>query len=209
MHKGVILLVKADDKEDALQEVENFMEPFGEGQVWDWYQIGGRWNNTLAPKELVDQYNIIVDNNILIKGEKTSFISQQQVEDNKEKLQQEWEKLGLKGQNPFCDHYNLGDGGNYYDIVKLEDCLDTVKDWLKDLNKEKEKYWNKMLEAKKEAEEDKYDMSGYYAGIYKNLQYGSFSFESNVFNITEHEAEKLPNEDEIKDYFAVMVDMHN
>lgn len=124
-------------------------------------------------------------------------------------MQKEWENLGLKGSNPYCNHYQLPNEGNYYDVVKLEDCLDIVKDWLKDLNVEKEIIWNKMLIAKKEAEEDKHDMSGYYAGIYKNLQYGNFSFESNVFDITVQEAEKLPDKNEIKDYFAVMMDMHN
>lgn len=54
MHKGVILLVKAESKENALEQVKDFMEPYGEGFVWDWYQIGGRWNNELAPKDLVD-----------------------------------------------------------------------------------------------------------------------------------------------------------
>ena len=37
MHKGVILLVKAQDKEEAKQEVSNFMEQYGDGDVWDWY----------------------------------------------------------------------------------------------------------------------------------------------------------------------------
>ena len=209
MHKGVILLVKAENKEDALEQVENFMEPYGNGLVWDWYQIGGRWNNTLAPKDLIDQYNIIVDNQILIKEDELPFISQRQVDNNQERLQKEWENLGLKGKNSYCNHYQLSDEGNYYDVVKLEDCLETVKEWVKDLDKEKENCWNEMMQAKEDAKQGKYDMSGYYAGIYKNLDYGEFSFESNVFDITKNEAEEIPDEAEIKDYFAVMVDMHN
>ena len=38
MHKGVILLVKTLDKEEALNEVESFLEPYGEGDVWGAYR---------------------------------------------------------------------------------------------------------------------------------------------------------------------------
>ena len=209
MHKGVILLVKADSKEDALIQVTDFMESYGEGDVWDWYSIGGRWNNSLAPKDLLDQFKIKVDNEILIKQEGSSWISQQQVDENQELLQKAWEECGLEGLNSYCDHYSLPEDGNIYDIVPLISCLETVKDWTKDLNKEKEEYWNKMLEAKEKAKEGEYDMSGYYAGRYKDLQYGNFCFESNVYNVETGKAESLPKEEEIVDYYAVMVDMHN
>ena len=68
MHKGVILLVKTLDKEEALNEVESFLEPYGEGDVWDWYRIGGRWNNTLAPKDKLDIFKEKCDT-ILVKEE--------------------------------------------------------------------------------------------------------------------------------------------
>ena len=57
MHKGVILLIAVESKDDALEEVEGFLERYGDGNVWDWYQIGGRWNNTFAPKELKDKFD--------------------------------------------------------------------------------------------------------------------------------------------------------
>ena len=53
MHKGVIILVEAEDRQDAMNKVEDFLEPYGDGDVWDWYSIGNRWHNTLAPAELV------------------------------------------------------------------------------------------------------------------------------------------------------------
>ena len=61
MHKGVILLTKASDKEEALDSVREFLENYGDGDVWDWYQIGGRWSNTLAPKEKAEQWYSIID----------------------------------------------------------------------------------------------------------------------------------------------------
>lgn len=164
MHKGVILLVKASDKEEALSEVESFLEPYGEGFVWDWYQIGGRWNNTLAPKD-------------------------------------------KQGNNNYCDHYSLPEYGNVYDIVPLKDCIDVVKEWCKDLDKEREELWDKLVQAKEEAKEGKWDSTGYLAGQYRDAHYGNFCFDSNVYNVTEGLAEDIP--DNIEEYFAVMVDMHN
>jgi len=49
MHKAVILLTKANDsKIEALENVRKFLRGY-ENDVWDWYAIGGRWNNHLAP----------------------------------------------------------------------------------------------------------------------------------------------------------------
>lgn len=47
MHKGIILLVKCRDKESAFHKVELFMPRYGNGKVWDWWRIGGRWSGTL------------------------------------------------------------------------------------------------------------------------------------------------------------------
>ena len=50
MHKGVILLTKASDRDEAVSQVESFLENYGDGDVWDWYVIGGRWSGTLNTK---------------------------------------------------------------------------------------------------------------------------------------------------------------
>jgi len=47
MHKGVILIVKADDKDEAQTRAEEFLEQYGDGDVWDWYAFGGRWTGLL------------------------------------------------------------------------------------------------------------------------------------------------------------------
>ena len=48
MHKGIICLIRATGRNDALQIVIEFLNLF-EGNVFDWYQIGGRWTQTLSP----------------------------------------------------------------------------------------------------------------------------------------------------------------
>ena len=206
MHKGVILLVKSTDREEILSEVEKFMEPYGDGNVWDWYRIGGRWNNTLAPKDKLEKFQKKCDE-ILVKDEEHGFLSQKEVDNKQDLLQKAWEEVGLEGENSYCNHYNLPHEGNIYDIVKLTDCIETVKSWCRDLEREKVDIWEKMVDAKEKADKGEYDMSGYFAGQYKDAQYGSFCFESNVYNISEWKAEKIP--DNIDEYYAIMVDMHN
>lgn len=208
MHKGVILLVDAESKDDALDKVKDFLEQYGDGDVWDWYQIGGRWSNTLAPKELKGKFYQKVSSEILMPQEGDSWISQQQqVDDNRELLQSTWEELGLLGNNPYCNHYCLPDKGNVYDIVKLTSCIETVKEWVKDVNKESEELFEKILKSREEAKEGKYNMSGYYAKQYSDIIGGYFSFETNIYNISTGEAECIP--EDINNYYAIMVDMHN
>lgn len=48
MHKGVICLTKATDEQDAISNVESFLDSYGDGKVWDWFEIGGRWSDTLG-----------------------------------------------------------------------------------------------------------------------------------------------------------------
>lgn len=201
MHKGCIILVKATDKEDALGQVVNFMEPYGDGDVWDWYQIGGRWTNTLAPKVLVDAFNEKAKE-MLPVGEH-GFYLQKDVDKLLPDLQKTWEKVGLNGQCPFSNHYDLPNEGGYYDAAPLAECLDTVKEWVKDLEKEKEELFGKLIESR----EKKDTMDAYYAGLYKDASYGNFCFESNVYNVTEELAEEIP--DDVTGYWAVMVDMHH
>ena len=66
---------------------------------------------------------------------------------------------------------------------------------------------NEDILAKEEAKEGKWNSIGYLAGQYRDAQYGNFCFDSNVYNVTEGLAENIP--DNIEEYFAVMVDMHN
>lgn len=81
-------------------------------------------------------------------------------------------------------------------IMKLSKCLDIVKDYKKDLQKEIEEAWNTLLESK----------NGYHAKRYAYLKAGDFYNDSNVFNIQTGEAEKIP--EDIENYYAVIVDIH-
>jgi hypothetical protein len=206
MHKGVILLVKADDAQDATSQVNNFLEPFGDGDVWDWYVIGGRWSGTLNKsantfyKKAEEHFKAAYPDN------ENPFLTSTMVEEQATALQEIWESLGETSTNPYKrnTYNNLGDED---DIVRLSDCISVVKEWTKDMDKEAEEQWNKMIEAKKE--EDAHDMSPYYAKRYAEAKYDEFCFDSNVYDTVNHtndpeEALKNPEE-----WWAVMVDMHN
>lgn len=210
MHKGVILLTEAENREEAKEKVEEFLEQYGDGDVWDWYDIGNRWNNTLAPKDKAEEFQKWIHETYKDVF-KDGYYSLNDLENEKDKkiIQEKWESLELKGYNPYYSAYGFSipnDKGDY-NIIPLKECVDIVKEWVKDLNEEKEKLWQKMVEAREESKNGKYDISGYYAGQYKNAQYENFCFESNVYNVTTEEAERLP--EEIEKYWAVMIDMHN
>ncbi len=211
MHKGVIILVKAEDRDEALTKVDNFMEQY-QNEVWDWYSIGNRWHNTLAPKEKIEEFQKWVKETYKDVFKEHGYnINDLENETVRPIIQGKWEELGLRGINPYYSAYgfDVKDTEDDYNVIPLRECLETVKGWIRNLDKEKKEAWDKMLKAKKEAENGEYDMSGYYAGIYKDAQYGSFCFETNVYNADEYVSEVLPKEEEINEYWAVMVDMHN
>tara|TARA_B100000131_G_scaffold221323_1_gene212833 strand:- start:23881 stop:24489 length:609 start_codon:yes stop_codon:yes gene_type:complete len=50
MHTLHIIAVVAEDEEDAILAAESALEPYGQGRVWDWFDVGGRWNGALGGK---------------------------------------------------------------------------------------------------------------------------------------------------------------
>jgi hypothetical protein len=42
-----VIAVEAVDEYSAKAAVETFLEGYGDGRVWDWYEVGGRWDNSL------------------------------------------------------------------------------------------------------------------------------------------------------------------
>lgn len=207
MHKGVILLVKADSREDATEKVDDFMVPYGDGDVWDWWRIGGRWMNQLAPKDKLAEYSKQMRELLGVKEDQYG-ISCQALETNRDKLQKIWEDLGLKGKQP--DYYDGGfsfsmpDSGEYYDVVPLTECIDTVKDWNFDADEKAEETFKKVLEERGKSKKD--TMSAYYAERYASLKYQVFSFDCNVYNIDNYDY-SIP--EELSGWYAVMIDMHN
>jgi len=204
MHKGIILIVKANDKKAALAETAKFLEGY-QDTVWDWYVIGGRWTQTLAPmhKEFMEKAKKLFE----IERKKKGFLSQQEVSNKQAELQKIWSvNLKAKGENPYCDHYKLPNEGGYYDVLPLADCINIVKEWQQTIKtaQEEEKKAQDWLNGKRG--KDNYSMYGYVLKCAAELYQQRFSFETNVYNL---ETEDFSIPENFEGYFAVMIDIHN
>lgn len=89
MHANHLILVKADDWESAISEAEDFLKDYGNGNVWDWYEIGGRW----SWKENDDQYHSDRKSNVL------------EISKNKAKAKKLIKEM-LKYQEDYVKRYN-------------------------------------------------------------------------------------------------------
>lgn len=211
MHKGVICLTKATDKDEAISNVESFLEQYGDGDVWDWYVIGGRWSGLLNPKHNLFQEKAEKHFKAAYPEKEHPFLTQNMVEEQSAALDTIWAEIGGTGKHPY-QRDSYANGGADDDSVPMSTCLEIINEWKTDMRAEAEKHFEKMLEAR-ENEKDKDSkfntMSAYYAGLYKDCLYDNFSFESNVYNIdegTNDVTSALENPDK---YYAVVVDMHN
>lgn len=211
MHKCVLLLSKSSSKEEALEQVSEFMGNY-QDKVFDWYSIGNRWNNILAPADLLEEFETWIKKEYAHVFSKSCYkIDDLENPKDRKIIQDKWKELGLKGQNPYYSAYGfkLDTTLDNYNCIPLKDCIDFVKSWCRDLTKEASEYWDKMMEAKAEETtiNPKSTMSAYYAKRYAEAIYDDFCFESNVFNITENIGETIP--DDIENYYVTVIDMHD
>jgi hypothetical protein len=138
--------------------------------------------------------------------DKGEFLSTKMVQEQTQALELIWEEIGGEGSNPYARSSYDRDGDDD-DALPLSNCLRVVTEWTKDMNAEAETFWGKMLESKKP--ESEHDMSAYYANRYAECKYDEFCFESNVYDIDEQTNNPSTALENVDQYFAVMVDMHN
>jgi len=132
------------------------------------------------------------------------------------KIQNKWQELGLKGINSYYSGFGFGldDSEDDYNVIPLRDCIDTVKEWVRDLDKEIENEWKEMVEIKNEMNENEDKRKLLKSTLaYKSKKFSEvvgdyFSDNSNVYDETTGYGERIPNEEDIDKYWAVMVDIH-
>lgn len=202
MHKAVILLVPASNREEAKGKSEEFLKEYGGDKVWDWYVIGGRWSGTLNPKHA--EFDKLARE---IVPAKDDFISQQDVDSKQPELQRAWMNLGQDGPNPWANHYkNVPEEGGLYDIMPLADCITVVNDWQQDPKEAGDKEVKEGNERwGVSADKPDLNMYGYSLKIAGSLYSQDFSFNCNVFNTNSWNF-SLPESPD--DWWAVIVDMH-
>lgn len=218
MHKGMILLTKAEDADDAIANVESFLENYGEGNVWDWYDIGGRWTGLLSGYDPADDPENQETCNLCggtgfrtdqigksARVEQPTYTCNGCGEYNQETKEWGHGKYGpgvkLKWPTSWVKHHG--------DAMPLSLCLPKVQEWARDLKKTTQEFLYKMneeLEAEK-ANPDGYKMSGYYARQYADDIGGYFCFNTNVYDVELGEAESIP--EDTTGYWAVVCDLHN
>lgn len=198
MHKGVVLIVKADNREEAKEKADEFMERYGEGNVWDWYVIGGRWSGTMNEKN--NAFNEAVRQKFQPKHD--FGYSMQEVEALRPQLQALWEEMGGKGVNTWSrDQYRHE--GFPDDILPLSECLAVVKEYGGDPDEK-----IKGMEERAEEYKQKGDkiMRGYMMRCAGEMLSQNFCFNCNVYNTEEYNY-SIPEDP--AGFFAVMIDMHN
>ena len=61
MHFVNIIFVVADDENSAVALAEDSIKDYGEGRVWDWYEVGGRWHGSLKGNDIINAKDYGVD----------------------------------------------------------------------------------------------------------------------------------------------------
>lgn len=214
MHYLLILINKAENEETALNNVENFLELF-EGDLFDYYKIGGRWNNYLAPKNIKMEHEKWVKERFKDAFYKDGSynISIIEEKDNRIEIQKKWIELGGKGFNPFFSVHVFGNEKHPYNIVPVKDCLDNIKEVMRtvaSIEAEREKRWEELLKLRNEKENPvlvewaalalakAYDID-------LNEETTVYLIDKNV-EITDQNINIL--NDHLDEYYAVVVDIH-
>lgn len=211
MHKRIVLLIQASNNEEAEDKAKDFLEPYGNGQVWDWYVIGGRWSGVLSEAKfdrdkLKDLNKRFGDEH----GWYTSAGKSEQVQQIAyakmfEECFPDWRSKVPAPLN-WRDEYR--EGGYSDDIMKLSECIEVVREFKQDpitAGVEEETHAKKQYGAK-EGENPDYGMYGYCLTKAGKLYQQEFCFDCNVFNIEQYD---YSTPEDTEGWWAVMIDIHN
>ena len=206
MHKWVILLVRAEDKNEAKNEAKNFMNDY-HMQVQDRYELWGRRTGLLSKMKhnFEAEATKFLDNQ---KPQASWHYSKDLVTENFIPLQKIWAKLGGKKHHPRAATWN--EMVKFEDIVPLVECIDEVRNYCRDPKTLAQEYWDNMIREKKQETahiKRPVTMSGYYAIIYGEVINGYFNTETDVYDCDYWSAWHIP--EDMKDMRAIVIDMHH
>jgi hypothetical protein len=194
--------MKAENSKSAKAKTEVFMDEY-RGDVWDWYQIGGRWTGTL------DGYDPQTDpankkHCWLCDG---SGIRDDTLGKQMREKDPSYTCNGCKGTGEM-DKWPTEYAKRSNDILPLELVIPIIlEEWQQDPIKEgkaEESRAKEWLNGKRG--KDNYNMYGYVLSCAAKLYQQEFSFECNIFNIESYNF-ALP--EDYEGWWAVIVDMHN
>lgn len=194
MHKGVILIVKAENRIEANEAAESFLEQYGEGDVWDWQVIGGRWTG------LLDGYDPQKDPKNYATCKYCGGTG-----DRKDLAPPSWKKEcgGCNACHGTGKALNFSYAPHKNDIMPLAKCIEAVKEYAEGVDKEEQEYSERIKEYATKGDRM---MQGYCLKRQGELIAQDFCFDCNVYNV-EKEDYSIPTDPE--GFWAVVVDMHN
>ena len=110
MHKGIILLLKADNWDESIKKVKKFMNKY-KGLIFSEWKIGGKFTGVLSPyyKKFMKEVSKL----------------EKQLPEREKVLQKIWNELGALGTNPLSKKHS----NSLYDVINLKQCIETVKWW--------------------------------------------------------------------------------
>jgi hypothetical protein len=210
MHKGVILLIVAEDGEDAKDKAGSFMGEY-QNEVWDWYVIGGRWSGTLSrcqfDKDKLERLEKEFDEKHgWYTGGEEGKTEEQQREAYRKMFTEYFPNWQGKIPAPLGWRDSYATEGYSDDVMPLGDCIEVVKEWVQDCKAESEQMLQNYQKYYVEKDGENQHMKGFYMKRAGQLLLENFCFDTNVFN-TESYNYSIP--DGYAGWWAVVVDMHN
>lgn len=194
MHFLHLVLVSAGDEDEALQEVECALDPFN-GEVYDWYIIGGRWNGFLKGK------------NILRYDEDPDFF-RSTLRDCKRNQDRQFIELVNCFNGATVTESQIGD---IHPVIGLPIVnKQAVAEENTRHNQHFSKVWEKVLASKEVPRLEGNDaMLGYYLKRLGNLLNGFYNSSSGFLDTEQDTCLPNPDGEFTKDNYLVVVDIHN
>lgn len=187
-HTGIILLVKAESRQQAVKYAKEFLADYGDWRVYDYYRIGGGWSGWLTNYNPRDNpANLEFCSCCNGSGKSPSNANDPCFPCQGTGKSLKWELASYKG-----------------DVLPLRDVKEDVLKFLGSWREEALKRANEGI-AKYEKEGDE-SMLGFYLVQKGNLLRGAFSWYSTVYDV-ENESNGVPVRTD--GYWAVVVDMHS
>jgi len=198
VHKAVIILTKAEDKEEARKKVFDFMSS-QVGKVCDWFVIGGRWSGIFTAEKL-DRTKLRKVNEEFERKYGWYVDKNNSEEDRFKQYCEIFYKYfpDFKGTPPAWRNVYLFIGYPD-DVAPLKEVMGLVKRWLQSIE-------DTIKEYQKDLRDDnlKY-LHDFIKRRIAELQAQVFCDDTNVFNL-ERGDYSIPDDPE--GWYAVIVDMH-
>ena len=200
MHALHYIAVEAETEEEAVLEAESALSHYGEGQCWDWYEVGGRWDgvfkdagsfdNLLRYEENPEAFMKVLSG--VEKGQDEDFV------DAMNKI------LGRSVHETEVNDFMLG--------IPVSDKSGAAQR-ISESNKACGELWSQLMGMDKLPVDGRYGMLGYHLKCLGDLLNGGYTFSSHFLDALEFTARPSVTRQRCEEnptkQWLVAVDLHN